>query len=199
MSIREPEINMGLFDWFSFGRDRDVAESAAPSTPKAPTPQEIAQALDLIDQRLIQANVNGAVLYRSQRITNRLRDTLPRMDSSGLTSADQYALIATATNYLPQTIGSYIRLPRDWADSRPVDAGRSSLLVLIDQLDLLAVSVDHIFDAVVAADAQALVIQGRFLHEKFAPGTNLWPQVAKAAPHPTSADGQTPSSSLDIA
>jgi len=174
---------MGLLDWF-----KDDQEPPTPVTPSAPTPEEISTALDMMDARVVSAAVSSAVLARVFRITKRLRETLPRMSNAGLTSTDQYSLIATATSYLPQTVGSYVRLPRDWADSRPVDAGRSSLLVLIDQLDLLAETVDKIYDAVLAKDAEALVVHGRFLAEKFAPGRmNLKPTPAPKPVAPTSA------------
>ena len=75
--------------------------------------------------------------------------------------------MATATDYLPEAVGGYLRLPRQFADSRPVDRGKSSLMVLIDQLDLLAATMDKVFDAVCRADADALVAHGRFLAEKF--------------------------------
>lgn len=175
---------MGLFDWF-----REDREPEAPATPAAPTPEEIADALNMMDEKVISAGLSTPVISRVKRITKRLRETLPRMSNAGLTSVDQYSLIATATSYLPQTVGSYVRLPRDWADSRPVDAGRSSLLVLIDQLDLLAETVDKIYDAVLAKDAEALVVHGRFLAEKFTPG-----RIAKPAPKPK----PVPTSTLDL-
>ena len=75
--------------------------------------------------------------------------------------------MATATDYLPEAVGGYLRLPREFADTRPIDGGKTSLMVLIDQLDLLAATMDKIFDAVVRADADALVAHGRFLEEKF--------------------------------
>ncbi len=159
---------MGLFDWF-----RDEPEPPVPAAPAAPTPEQINTTLDTMDAKVVQASLSTAVIARVKRITRRLRETLPRMSNAGLTSVDQYSLIATATNYLPQTVGNYVRLPRDWADTRPVDAGRSSLLVLIDQLDLLAATVDKIYDAVLAKDAEALVVHGRFLTEKFQPGRVL--------------------------
>ena len=40
-------------------------------------------------------------------------------------------------------------------------------MLLIDALDLLASSMDAIFDAAVRVDANALVVQGRFLQAKF--------------------------------
>ncbi len=64
--------------------------------------------------------------------------------------------MATATDYLPEAIGAYTRLPRQWADSRPIENGKTSLMLLIDQLDLLSATMDKIFDAVVRVDADAL-------------------------------------------
>ncbi len=75
--------------------------------------------------------------------------------------------MATATDYLPEAVGGYLRLPRQFADNRPVDRGKTSLMVLIDQLDLLAATMDKVFDAVCRDDADALVAHGRFLAEKF--------------------------------
>ena len=170
---------MGLFDRF---REEQLPQPLP--TPAAPTPEDIAKALDGMDARVISAAVSSAVIARVLRITTKLRETLPRMSNSGLTSVDQYSLIATATSYLPETVGSYVRLPRDWADSRPVDAGRSSLLVLIDQLDLLGDTVDKIYDAVLAKDAEALIMHGRFLAEKFAPGRQSLKPIP-ATPKPT--------------
>ena len=54
-----------------------------------------------------------------------------------------------------------------WFHYRPVDRGKTSLMVLIDQLDLLGATMDQVFDAVCREDAQALVVHGRFLQEKF--------------------------------
>jgi hypothetical protein len=92
---------------------------------------------------------------------------MPRLRNLGLGSADAYSVMATATDYLPEAIGGYTRLPRQWADSRPVEKGKTSLMLLIDQLDLLGATMDKIFDAVVRVDADALIAHGRFLQEKF--------------------------------
>ena len=75
--------------------------------------------------------------------------------------------MATATDYLPAAIGNYTRLPREWADSRPIENGRTSLMLLVDQLDLLGSTMDDILDAVVRVDADALIAHGRFLQAKF--------------------------------
>ena len=76
-------------------------------------------------------------------------------------------MVQTATSYLPEAVGAYLRLPRSFADKRPVSDGKTSLMVLCDQLDLLANKMDEVLDAVCRADADALIAHGRFLQEKF--------------------------------
>jgi len=107
------------------------------------------------------------VQSRLGRVARTVRDTVPRLDTLGSGSPQAYNVMATATNYLPDAIGGYLRLPRQWADSRPVDRGKTPLMILIDQLDLLGATMDKVFDAVCRADAEALVVHGRFLEEKF--------------------------------
>lgn len=156
---------MGLFDWLKGDAEVPAPEQAAPSGP--PTPEEIADSLSRVDQLAADGHVPPAVLSRVHRVTRRLRETLPRMRNAGLDSAEQYSLMATATDYLPEALSAYLRLPRDWADSRPIEGAKTSLLVLVDQLDLLGSTVDKMYDAVLQADAQALIAHGRFLQEKF--------------------------------
>ncbi len=173
---------MGLFDWLK-------GEPARPEpvpTPVAapPTPEEIADSLAKVDQLAADAHVPPAVLSRVYRVTRRLRETLPRMRNAGLDSAEQYSLMATATDYLPEALGAYLRLPRDWADTRPIEGAKTSLLVLVDQLDLLGATVDKMYDAVLQSDAQALIAHGRFLQEKFghAPTEPPKPPAQRPAP-----------------
>ena len=41
-----------------------------------------------------------------------VRDTMPRLRNLGLGSPEAYSVMATATDYLPEAIGGYTRLPR---------------------------------------------------------------------------------------
>jgi hypothetical protein len=159
---------MGLWDWLTGGgRQEEPAEAALPPTPPAPTVDDIAAALTRVEQLVADPTVPGPVRSRVRRVTAALRQTLPRLGNLGTGSMDAYSVIATATDYLPEAVGSYLRLPRDWADSRPIENGKTSLLMLIDQLDLLGQTVDKMLDAVNRTDADALIAHGRFLQAKF--------------------------------
>ncbi len=135
-----------------------------------PTREELLAAVDRVEALVADAEVPAPVASRVARVTRTVRQTIPRLDRLGAGSLDAYSVMATATDYLPEAVGGYLRLPRDWANSRPLDDGRTSLMVLIDQLDLLARTMDKVFDAVNRRDAAALVAHGRFLAEKFGHG-----------------------------
>jgi hypothetical protein len=138
--------------------------------PAAPTSDELLAAVDEVEAQ-IEGKVPPAVGARVTRICSIVRDTIPRLDQLGAGSAQAHSVVATATSYLPEAVGAYLRLPRSWADKRPVSGGKTSLMVLCDQLDLLAHRMDQVFDAVCRADADALVAHGAFLRDKFGAGS----------------------------
>jgi hypothetical protein len=183
---------MGLKSWLSkvTGGDADPPVS---DVPAAPTEADLITALDRVDAMVAGGAVPAAVQSRVLKVSGTVRETLPRLRNLGLGSPQAYSVMATATDYLPEAISGYLRLPREWADSRPVEGGKTSLLLLIDQLDLLGATMDRIFDAVVHVDAAALVAHGRFLQEKF--GT---PGSAATQPTTPTQPPDQPRSTLDL-
>ena len=185
---------MGFKDWVAkiTGRPEPAPVTVTPS-PAAPTEHDIMTALDRAEAMVTGGVVPAPVQSRVKRITSTVRQTMPRLRNLGLGSPEAYSVMATATDYLPEAISGYLRLPRDWADSRPIEAGKTSLMLLIDQLDLLAATTEKIFDAVVRVDAAALVAHGRFLQEKFG-----HPGNTPTAPPTMSPPSDSPRSSLDL-
>jgi hypothetical protein len=180
---------MGLKEFLARITGRAPAASPLPPTPAAPTEADILAALDRVVAMVAGGSVPAAVQSRVKRVAETVRQTMPRLRNLGPGSADAYSVMATATDYLPEAIGGYTRLPRQWADSRPVENGKTSLMLLIDQLDLLGATMDKIFDAVVRVDADALIAHGRFLQEKFghaSTGGNLDLGSQAAPPQPRS-------------
>ena len=174
-----------------FGRGQRVEHDDAFVVPAVPTSADLLASLDRVESMVAAGAVPAPVASRVRRVDQVVRDTIPRLPSLGAGSPQAYSVMATATDYLPEAVGGYLRLPRQFADNRPVDNGKSSLMVLIDQLDLLAATMDKVFDAVCRADAAALVAHGRFLAEKFGTastgGALSLGQDATIAPDPTTA------------
>jgi hypothetical protein len=141
--------------------DRVLGRRPAPpprlELPRVPTSEEILADLerfyDDVDDR-----VPPMVVSRIKRIVAVVRDTIPRLDNLGAGSPQAHSVVATATSYLPEAVGAYLRLPRSWADTRPVSGGKTSLMVLCDQLDLLATTMDR------AMDSHAVLERTPFTH-----------------------------------
>ena len=150
---------------------REPAETPQIELPPVPTSADLLARIDEIEadvtQKVAQGRVPELVASRVRRICRTARDVVPALDRLGAGSRDAHSVMATVTSYLPEALGGYLRLPRAYADRRPVDGAKTSLMVLVDQLDLLAATMDKILDAVYRADAEALVAHGRFLAEKF--------------------------------
>ncbi len=160
---------MGLRQWWGRRRREDDTATTAPAPP---TEQDVLAALNRVNAMLTEANAPPVVTARVVRIARSINDTLPRLRNLGLGSMEGYSVVATATTYLPEAVGGYLRLPREWADTRPIDGYKTSLMVLIEQLELLASTMDKILDAAIRADAQALLAHGMFLEAKFGHSTD---------------------------
>jgi len=188
---------MGFKEWMAAitGRRPQASEVGASDVPAppvaaAPTESDIMSALARVEDMVDGGVVPAPVQSRVRRVAQTVRDTMPRLRNLGLGSPEAYSVMATATDYLPEAVDAYIRLPRQWADSRPIENGKTSLMLLIDQLDLLGATMDKIFDAVVRVDADALIVHGRFLQEKFGHAStggalNIGEQPAPEAPRST--------------
>lgn len=172
---------MGFKDWWRQARGGDPA-SPAYVVPAAPTEQDVLTSLNQIHASLLEQNAPAVVIARVVRIARAINQTLPRMRELGLGSEQGYALVATATDYLPEAIQGYLRLPREWADTRPIDGHKTALMILMEQLELLAATMDRILDAANRADAQALIAHGRFLEAKFGHASNGGPDLTLGTP-----------------
>ncbi|NQX11714.1 hypothetical protein HQQ80_08770 [Microbacteriaceae bacterium VKM Ac-2855] len=159
--------------WWSRLFDGTSGEPAEPvaALPAAPTSDDILAALDRVLAETSQGEVPGIVTARIRRVDETVREMVPRLDRLGGMSQQGHTVVATATSYLPEAVEGYLRLPREFADRRAVYKGKTSLMILCDQLDLLGATLDKISDAVSRADANALIAHGQFLAEKFTEST----------------------------
>lgn len=157
---------MGVRDWWK----RVTGEpEPAPAAPQPPGEADILASLERVNGLLTDAKASPLITARVARVDRTIRAIVPRLKFLGLGSADAYAVVATATDYLPEAVGGYLRLPRQWADTRPIEGGRTALMVLVDQLELLGATMDKMLDAATRSDADALIAHGRFLEAKFGP------------------------------
>lgn len=156
---------MGWWDSL-VGRGPRPAPTTPEPAPAPPTAAQIVASVQAVEHR-ITGKVPPSVAVRVHRIAEVVDEMAPRLDRLGQGSQQAYTVVATATSYLPESVDAYLRLPRDFADRREVSRGKTPLMLLVDQLDLLSTTLQEISDAVSRRDAQALVVHGAFLAEKF--------------------------------
>jgi len=166
-------------DWWAalLGRPRVPRTDADPiELPRTPTGDELLTQVDRIDADIAEKartdRVSGVVAARVHDICLTAREVIPRLGQLGGGSRDAHSVMSTVTSYLPEALGTYLRLPRSYADTRPVAGGKTSLMVLVDQLDLLSITMDRMLDAATRRDVQALMAHGQFLADKFGHGSD---------------------------
>jgi hypothetical protein len=123
-------------------------------------------------QRKIRRRVPHFVAKRVKYIAASITDSLRRADSLGEGSSEVFGLVKTATDYLPTALQAYLDLPPTYADRKVVADGKTPLMILIEQLDLMKTKIDEIAEAVNRADSDKLIAHGRFLAEKFGKDDN---------------------------
>ncbi|GAA4266087.1 hypothetical protein [Frondihabitans peucedani] len=125
---------------------------------------DVDRGLRLLPARLEQ-RVPPAAAESVARIVDGLRDTLPRVKGD----IEAEVLVSrTATVYLPDTLRAYVALPEAWARSHRFTDGSTAEDILVAQLATLEEAVRRMRDAAVEQDATALLVNGRFLSDRFA-------------------------------
>lgn len=129
-------------------------------------PDDVEKSLRAI-RKAVHNKVASAVAARVQNICNLIEDTLPRAMQLGQSSDEMQILVKTATDYLPGTLQPYLSLPRSYAEKQVIVEGQTAAQILCSQLDVMTTRMESVRDAVLKADSDKLLANGRFLEEKF--------------------------------
>jgi hypothetical protein len=98
------------------------------------------------------------------RIAAMLTDALPRVAGSG---EPEVVVRRTATSYLPDTLRAFTALPEDWAATHRLANGSTPAEALHAQLAALEAAATRMRDAAVGRDATEVLVNGRFLDDRF--------------------------------
>jgi hypothetical protein len=109
------------------------------------------------------------IAAKTQGIITQLQELVPRVAGQSAGTDAVYVLSRMATNYLPDTLDVYLRLPRNYAETQKLAGGQTAHQMVSAQLDLLAEKVTEVTSAILKGDSDALAAHGRFLAERFAP------------------------------
>lgn len=115
------------------------------------------------------------VAMRLNAIEEILLSILPRLKRPASGERDAYLVRQTIRDYLPEALAFYRALPTDFAVSSPIRGDETAHDELLQQLDLLLRVLREIDARLDQADADRLLIHGRFLREKFEAGDDTQP------------------------
>ncbi len=102
-----------------------------------------------------------------QQIRQTVIELAPKLFDGGMAMTSAVSLVNAVTRDLPETVRNYLHLPTAFATLHIVEKGKTCKQLLIDQLNLLNVQLSKIAESVYKEDAEALVVNGKFLEEKF--------------------------------
>jgi hypothetical protein len=101
-------------------------------------------------------------------ILDSLMPKLQGLADAGTVAMDQMITVVNAvTRDLPATLANYVRLPEAFASLHHIEHGKTAKQLLLEQLDLLHGHLARIADSAFREDAEALVVNGKYLKEKF--------------------------------
>ncbi len=120
---------------------------------------------DLVRQTKKRLPAEARTLIDSIRQT--VQAITVRMNDGTLSPEQKAIIINSVTRDLPNTVSNYLRLPAAYANVHVVDNGRTCRALLIEQLSILDTQLKKIADGIYRDDADALILNGRILGEKF--------------------------------
>ena len=152
-----------LVEIFARGR----RDSRTP-TPPTPIPFNRLAIESALQTQIVEARqkLPADQLSKVQAIADTIRSILPRYQD--LASDELYAVVKTATEYLPGVLQPYFKLPGSYV-SRPLQeaGGKTAQQVLSEQLDLLSRKINDVSEALHKKDVDSLLSHEKFLETEF--------------------------------
>lgn len=137
----------------------------------------------LVEQTpLLTAPPTPAVLtVRVRRALASCADLLD-LDDGGGTSAPLREIAARALGWVAGSVAAFGRVPLAYAAGRLLEGERSMLLALVDDLDLLGLTLDHAYDAAHRGSVEDLRRQLDVVADRFPAGTDIAHLLPPEAP-----------------
>jgi hypothetical protein len=146
----------------------------------APRPRRLALSINFEDWSLgavtarldamlnaISSAVDPLTVEALQSIKAHVLEMLPRLQANAMGDEDRHTLRETVARYLPETLQNYLRLPPMYRRRVAIRDGKTAEQLLFEQLKVIDGQMIQISERVLRAEAQDLLVQGRFLEDKF--------------------------------
>jgi hypothetical protein len=101
-------------------------------------------------------------------ICSLLEAAIPAISAKNYPDQLAHDVRTTASEYLPETIDAYLRMPPAFRNVQKLQDGKTASQTFDEQLGLLETHLQSVASDLAANDASSLLANGRFLREKFA-------------------------------
>jgi hypothetical protein len=101
-------------------------------------------------------------------ICSLLEAAIPAISAKSYPDQLAHDVRTTASEYLPETIDAYLRMPPAFRSVQKLQDGKTASQTFDEQLGLLETHLQSVATDLAANDASSLLANGRFLREKFA-------------------------------
>lgn len=157
-------IVAGLYaaGWLAVPADRNLEIQVRNEVTQANLMQSVEELLKETSGKLPHEAVE-----RLQKIRETVVALAPKLFSGGMAMHYAISLVNAVTRDLPETVRNYLNLPTAFATLHVVENGKTCKQLLIEQLDFLNTQLSKIAENVYKDDAEALLVNGKFLEEKF--------------------------------
>jgi hypothetical protein len=106
---------------------------------------------------------------RLTKIRDMVVELAPKLFTNNVAMGYAISLVNAVNRDLPETVKNYTGLPTAFATMHSIDNGKTCKQLLLEQLDLLYEQLGKIAENIYKDDADALVVNGKFLKDKFHP------------------------------
>jgi hypothetical protein len=155
-------LGMYAIGWLVAPADRELAIQVRNEATQANLTQSVDDLLSQTKNKLPHEAVEHL-----QQIRTTVTQLAPKLFDGGMAMDYAISLVNAVTRDLPETVRNYLQLPTAFANLHAVDKGKTCRQLLIEQLALLDTQLSKIAENVFKDDADALVVNGKFLQEKF--------------------------------
>jgi hypothetical protein len=107
------------------------------------------------------------VLVKIEHLKESIFTILPKLDARTGSAQSAYIVRQTALEFLPEALQNYLNLPPAFANVHPLKDGKTAKTLLLEQLDLLAKTMEQMAEDIHRNDAEKLLVHDRFLEERF--------------------------------
>ncbi len=139
------------------------------ATVRRETP-DLRETLDRL-LRGIRNRVAPDIYLKVASIRRSILATAALQDTADATDPNVYLIQKTAVDYLPAALQNYLKLPRAYAETRPVQGTQTAHDVLLEQLQLMDDKLGEVSDDISRHDTDRLLSTCRFLAAKFGPNS----------------------------